>query len=287
MNARRPPATIETTAPLPTGSAGDGLLYLYCVQLTGADPLRRHAGLEDLPLSLVDVPPLRAVVSVLTLGDDAESLLQERVNDMGWLAVNAQAHDAVIQDAFAAGPVLPVRFATIFQSRSALEDLLKAHSAEWAAELEGLRGSSEWGVKLLVDPSVLRNAVVSTGEQEERSGGPGALYLAARQAERALAERVRDRSVEIARLCDERLALVSMAAVPRDIPSPAISGESLEIITSAAYLVRDAEAEGFRRTVDELRRELMAWGCDVRLTGPHPPHHFSSMGSTGRRQEES
>ncbi|QYU67456.1 GvpL/GvpF family gas vesicle protein [Leptolyngbya sp. 15MV] len=70
------------------------------------------------------------------LGPDAE----QRLADLQWLTPRALAHESLISKAMAHGPVLPMRFGTVFSSEHTLREALDRHApaiADFLGQVEG------------------------------------------------------------------------------------------------------------------------------------------------------
>jgi Gas vesicle synthesis protein GvpL/GvpF len=93
------------------------------------------------------------VVALVGIADGVEPLvLQLRSTDLDDEAALERAvrdHSELLLGALRGGAVLPFRFGTTFPTRAALDDWVSLHRAALAAELERLRGTTEWSVELL------------------------------------------------------------------------------------------------------------------------------------------
>ncbi len=54
-----------------------------------------------------------------------------------------------------------------------------------------------------------------------------------------------------------------------------LSSHEGEMLLNAAYLVAEAEAEGFASRFAEIVSEVGTGSLELALTGPWPPYHFS------------
>jgi hypothetical protein len=108
----------------------DDLLRRATAHLGGRD-LFALAGVAD------GVRPLVLELSARDLDDETrlESLLR--------------AHNELLLQALADGAVVPFRFGTTYESRTALDEWIALHRDELALELDRLRGTEEWSVELV------------------------------------------------------------------------------------------------------------------------------------------
>jgi hypothetical protein len=107
-----------------------------------ADDLLRRVGerLGGRPLvALVGVADgVRPLVLDLAPGDlDDEARLEGLV----------RTHNELLVSALEEGAVVPFRFGTTFRDRGALEDWIERHRESLSAELDRLRGTTEWSVE--------------------------------------------------------------------------------------------------------------------------------------------
>lgn len=113
----------------------------------------------------------RPLVMLAGVGDGIIPLVLELgagdLEDEARLEHLVRAHNELLMRALEAGAVLPFRFGTTFPDRGALDDWVARHRAEISAELERLRGTSEWSVEVVAradetDPSRYLEARLAT-----------------------------------------------------------------------------------------------------------------------------
>ena len=185
-------------------------------------------------------------------------------------------HARVLERALEKGTVLPMRFGVVMPSESAVRaDLLTAHRAELAAQLEEMDGKVEVNIKGLYDePTVLRELVAGDPEiaglrealqhqpedatyfERIRLGELVAAALAARRSaeEHQIVERLAANAlgVEVGDPMHERMVVNASFLVERNRLGDL--DEALELMA--------AEREGTIR---------------FRYTGPLPPHSFVEL----------
>jgi len=264
----------------PAAAGGAPLWYAYGVQ-RAADPRPpAAAGVDGAAVEGVEAAGLRALVSAVPAADFGEDGLRRRLEDLDWLDANARAHEAVLAAAMAGGPVLPLRFATVFRRRDQLAAVLDRHAAELHAEADRIAGHREWGAKALVDLAAcdrwLDRQRAGDGEADPAAGA-GRSYLARRRSERGDRERRRLHLLEVATEIHEALdaeAVDSRLDRPQDRQ---LSGHDGAMILNGAYLLAEAGEAGFRARAAALGDRHAAAGVTVEVTGPWPPHHFVSL----------
>jgi hypothetical protein len=233
------------------------------VQRRGVDPahdveLIRHAGLA-------------AVVSRVPLDEFGERALHAALEDLDRLEVLARAHERVLDEAMGRGAVVPFRICTIYESAARVQEMLARERDHLTAALRRLRGMAEWGVKAY--------AVGVHSEAAAAQPVSGTDYLSRKRADRDAAEiawQAVDAAVDAVHAKLRERAADEALRLPQAGP---LSGHEGEMVLNAAYLVADADADGFRALVAELADRHGKDGLELELTGPWPPYNFSEAGT--------
>ena len=211
-----------------------------------------------------------AVLASAVPGEEfSAAALEHRLEDLEALAELAQAHDRVLQTALATTDVAPLRMCTLYASRGALEDMLRAKAPHFEQLLAWLRDKREWGVKGFLAPAAAPEPVAAPAS--------GAEYLARRRAERERAEGGSAAAESAAAAVHHALAVRAAAATLAPPQDRRLTGRPTEMILNGSYLVPRPETETFARLVDEQRRRHE--GLVLELTGPWPPYTFVSDAS--------
>ena len=238
--------------------------YVYGVVPASARAKPTGKGIHGKPIRLVASEKLAALTSDVPTG----------ALEAGRDELLAHAH--VLERAIERGTVLPMRFGVVMPSESAVRaDLLTAHRAELAAQLEEMDGKVEVNIKGLYDePTVLRELVAGDPEiaglrealqhqpedatyfERIRLGELVAAALAARRSaeEHQIVERLAANAlgVEVGDPMHERMVVNASFLVERNRLGDL--DEALELMA--------AEREGTIR---------------FRYTGPLPPHSFVEL----------
>jgi hypothetical protein len=231
---------------------------LYCYGVVSArDARAQPRGVGDEPVQ----PLVHGKVAALT--SPAPGMVRARRRDL-------LAHMDVLGAAFEDGPVLPLRFGTVFESDDALvrdflaprEDELAALLKEIAGQVE-LRVTAHYRADALLAEIVRENRRVAALRDATRNGaGPPALV----ELGELVAAEVRARTARDTRALLERLR---SHALRYDVTEEPIEYQLLR----ASFLVE-------RKRVPKLESELerfageQAGRVDVKLVGPLPPHSF-------------
>jgi len=266
------PVAERTPQPPPTPRDDDLGLWVYGVVDGEAPDLPRHAGVDKRhDVELIRHAGLAAVASAVPLEEFQQDALEEMLEDLQRLAALARAHERVLDDRLALGPVVPLRICTIYESADRVREMLEREHRSLADALRRLSGNAEWGVKayLVAGDAAPEEAVATAGPAS------GIDYLARKRDERDAADAARreaDATVERIHGCLSERALDAVLSPAQD---PGLSGEHREMVLNAAYLVPDTRTEEFRSLVDDLTRRHAPDGVVLELTGPWPAYHFA------------
>jgi hypothetical protein len=257
----------------PTRSEPEGLgLWVYgVVNGEAPDPSRRQGVDGRHDVELIRHAGLAALASAVPLDEFREDVLEERLEDLEYLEALARAHERVLDDVLAAGPVVPLRICTIYESADRVREMLERERAPLADALHRLSGTTEWGVK----------AYLGAGDEApaDTAAAPGSAsgvdYLARKRDQRDAADaaqRAADATVEKIHRRLSELAIDAVLSPPQD---PRLSGQTREMLLNAAYLVPKARTDEFQSLVRILTRRHAPDGIVVELTGPWPAYHFA------------
>jgi hypothetical protein len=244
----------------------DAVAYVYAVTDAGASEPDVAAGVDGAPVRRIVAGRLAAVVSSVDAVRFSEESLRRSLEDLQWLEATARAHHAVVDAVARAGPVAPVRLATVYLDDDRVRGMLADRAAAFAAALDRIRGRVEWGVKGFAVPSA------TPAELEPAPGaGPGASYLARRLAERNRAARGHEEALAAAEAVHRELAAAALASRRYPPQDPRLTGRREEMVLNAAYLV---EADGALRRVVE---QHTGGAVRLELTGPWAPYSFATL----------
>jgi hypothetical protein len=252
-------------------AANDDPLALWVYGVLGgdaADPTPCRGVDPAYDVELIRHAGLAAVASPVPLKEFGERGLTESLEDLDRLEALARAHQQVLDDALSVGAVVPFRMCTIYERQERVLEMLAREREPLTAALQRLRGMAEWGVKAYV---VGREA----NEAATDAPASGTDYLARKRAGRDAAEAARQALDVLVKEVHARLheqAADTVLSPPQD---RGLSGHGGQMVLNAAYLVADAEAQGFGSLVAELGRRHRPDGLELELTGPWPAYHFS------------
>ncbi|MGP2436263.1 GvpL/GvpF family gas vesicle protein [Streptomyces sp. JW3] len=244
---------MTVTATAPTAAPGLGTLYVYGITAAGVRA-PRTAGVDGAPVGLLTESGLCAAVS------PAPERPRARRRDL-------MAHQAVLDELAAQGPVLPMRFAVLTPEPAALRTQLRTEGDHLRRQLEAIAGCVEMNVKgtvvsdclaeLVRRDENLRSLALRTRRRPD--------YEANVRLGEALAQAVRREARRAARDVLDRLTPLAVRTAPGPLDD--------ERVLSTSFLVRAADEPRFRR---EAAARARACGDRLALgvTGPLPCYSF-------------
>lgn len=242
-----------TAIAAPTTAGSLGTLYVYGIAPAGVRP-PRAPGVDGAPVRLLTEAGLCAAVS------DAPASVRARRRDL-------MAHQAVLGELAAQGPVLPMRFAVLTPEADALRTQLRDDRAHLTAQLDGVRDCVEMNVKGTVVPGcfadlVRRDEALRALARRTRQR-PG--YEANVRLGEALAKGVARAARDAARQVLARLAGLAVRTASGPVDD--------EQVLSTSFLVRTADERRFREAVAAQARDV-GDRLELSVTGPLPCYSF-------------
>jgi hypothetical protein len=255
--------------------------YVYCLV---ASP--RRPSLARVPRGLPGMGRARLleisrgvwlVVADAPLDSYGEAAINRGLGDLDWVSRAAIAHEAVVEAFTAASAVVPMKLFTIFTSDDRALEHIAAERGRIDAVLKRVTNHLEWGVRVMLDPSLRQRRFGEAGRgqrrPERRSGDEsGAGFLARKKSQRdALIERAA-RARGVVEDLYERLAAQSRLAKRRTAAELPVEGGPL--LLDAAFLVPKSRSGRFEKLGARTIRDLERQGYRVTMTGPWPAYSF-------------
>lgn len=254
-------------------------MYLYgFTRLDRALPAGLR-GVEGAPVRPITIGGLAAVVGEVP----STSFQSETISDPTWLIPRVLEHERVIEAMRTAGPVMPVRFGSLFSTPRALEQWAAGNLGPIDEFLDRSADRDEWTFRLSVDLGKATEALAAVDPRwaamvEALPRSPGARYL----REKKLAESARTETIRRASAIAEDVRLAARRlADERLLPLRKPDEAGVEPILNAAYLVARHEAGTLRRTVESTAEGLPC--LRLESSGPWAPAHFCpTLAAPGR-----
>ncbi len=255
-------------------------IYLFC--LTPASPLRSITGTGidgEQPLFIEVVGDVAAVLSEVNLNDFSGPAAQEKLEDLAWVAPRAFRHEEVVMAAMEHGPVLPVRFGTVFSSLTAVAEPLRQRQDVLRKFFQDTAGKKEWTIKGYVNLPQARARVAAERLAAEKDQlaelSPGKRYFLEQKikgaVDKATSSWIKGMGEEIGKYARE----TSVGFSECRLQSREVTGRDEEMFFHGALLVPDGSVAVLERMTDDWNKHHAAQGLQIDLYGPWPPYHFA------------
>lgn len=259
-------------------------LYLYCVgnaadlsEVSGDGIDHRFA-----PYALAD-DGLVAVVSEVSMADFCGSEADRRLEDLQWMSERAVRHERIVDAALARGPVLPVRFGTLFSGAEVLRRFLEINRDAIRGFLELARGHEEWGIKGFLDRGAAAKWLAASAPAQENTPiSPGLSYLRERRAQAAAQSELHRWVADSCAAAVESMREFGDEWRSRKVIDSAAGDGSPQAVLNAAVLLRRGRSKDFLACVDGINAEREAQGLSFMATGPWPLYSFCPQLRTPR-----
>jgi hypothetical protein len=262
-------------------AGGSPLVYLYGIAKAALpdSAVEEVEGIApERPIRVVRGSDAAAIVSDVPADEFSREALTDSLNELPWLEALARSHARVLDHLLSHGAVLPARLATIYRSDDHVREVLDREHATFVRTLDRLQGVREWGVKVSLDRAGLSRAVEDvdevSGPHVARESSGGAAYLARRQREKRVEERVRGEVRALVHEAHETLSAVSVDARVLAARAKLPGTDAGEVVLSGAYLVAREREDAFHATVAELGRRFDGHALAISASGPWPPYNF-------------
>ncbi|MFF4211680.1 GvpL/GvpF family gas vesicle protein [Streptomyces sp. NPDC001796] len=183
------------------------------------------------------------------------------------------AHQNVLSEAAAGGPVLPMRFGSLAPDDDAVTGVLEERADHYRERLGTLDGKVEYNIKASHDEEAVLHHVMaenpevrSLAEANRKAGGGS--YEEKLKLGEMVAAAVQSREAEDARELQRALEPAAEAV--------SVGPESTGWLANVSFLVARETADSFLAAVEQLRKAHPH--LDVRVNGPLPPYSFVEPG---------
>jgi hypothetical protein len=256
-------------------------IYLFC--LLPADPLPKIAGNGmdgEHPLFVEVIGEVAAVLAEVNLEDFSGPGAQEKMEDLAGVAPRALRHEDVVLSAMEQGPVLPVRFGTVFSSLAAAEPLRQRQDVLMKFFQDTI-DKKEWTLKGYVDRPQARARMTAARlatEKEQLAGlSPGKRYFLEQKIKGAVDKDVAAWLKEMGRDILSVVKKMSVGFSECRLQSQDVTGRDEEMFFHGALLVPDASATVLQGITNEWNTRHESQGLQIELSGPWPPYHFAPV----------
>jgi hypothetical protein len=257
-------------------------IYLFC--LTPAVPRPEIAGRgidREHPLFVEIIGEVAAVLAGVNIGDFIGPEAQAKMEDLAWIGPRALRHEEVVLSAMEQGPVLPVRFGTVFSSIEAAAEPLRQRQDVLMKFFRETIDKKEWTLKGYVDRPQARvrmTAARPAAEKEQLAGlSPGKRYFLEQKIKGAVDQDVSAWLKEMGRDILIVAKKMSVGFSECRLQSQDVTGRDEEMFFHGALLVPDGSLVALEGMADEWNKRHEAQWLSVELSGPWPPYHFAPV----------
>jgi hypothetical protein len=255
-------------------------IYLFCLTPETTLPELKGTGIDGLhPLFVEVIGDVAAVLAEVNIEDFTGPESQEKMEDLKWVAPRALCHEEVILTVMEQGPVLPVRFGTVFSSLTAAVEPLRRRQDVLMKFFQDTIDKKEWTLKGYVDRPQARARMTAArlaAEKEQLAGlSPGKRYFLEQKIKEAVDKDVAIWLKEIERDILRVARKVSVGFSECRLQSRDVTGRDEEMLFHGALLVPDGSVAVLEGMTDEWNKLHEFQGISLELSGPWPPYHFT------------
>ncbi|MEV0091053.1 GvpL/GvpF family gas vesicle protein [Streptomyces sp. NPDC050738] len=208
--------------------------------------------------------PVRALKQgkLIALVSDAPDNLRPKRRDL-------LAHQNVLAEAGAAGPVLPMRFGGVSTDDDQVKSVLAEREQHYLERLDALDGKVEYNLKASHDEEAVLHQVLAedpelrTLSEANRAAGGGTYEQKLRLGERVVA------AVQLREAKDATLVQQALEGTSETVN---IGPESTGWLANVSFLVKQDKADEFVAAVGALQKEQPQ--LIIQIHGPLPPYSF-------------
>jgi hypothetical protein len=255
-------------------------IYLFC--LTPAVPRPEIAGTGidgEHPLFIEVIGEVAAVLAEVNIEDFSGPEAQEKMEDLKWVAPRALRHEEVVLSAMEQGPVLPVRFGTVFSSLAAAAEPLRQRQDVLMKFFQDTIDKKEWTLKGYVGRPQARARMTAArlaAEKEQLAGlSPGKRYFLEQKIKGAVDKDVAIWLKEMERDILSVVKKMSVGFSECRLQSQDVTDRDEEMFFHGALLVPDASMADLQRLLSDWNAAHQDAGLLLELSGPWPPYHFA------------
>ena len=256
------------------------LRYLYAVANANAEGAIAAANLRGIDGGRVEAiveGDLLGATSAVPASEYEEEPLNERLQDLEWLAPRAASHQEVNGRLLElANAVIPLSFGAIYRDADGVRELLRRRADDFADRLRAVEGRAEWIVSIEREGSTApTGGAVGALDAEIATAAPGRAFLLGKRRDEVIRE---ERRIRDAAVAEEAWGTIE-AIAERVYREPLIEDPTAAAIARFSVLAhRDRELE-----LGDVVRRLGASGASegyrVRLSGPWPAYRFGGLPS--------
>ncbi|MDP2934431.1 MAG: GvpL/GvpF family gas vesicle protein [bacterium] len=257
-----------------------GFYYLYCLKNKTSRKISLK-GIDKNKIYLLPYEDIEAVVTEVNRVEFSSREIKSKLENLKWIEEKIRNHEEVIEEAMKDSPVIPLKFLTIYESKTKIVNILKRNYKKFRGLLDKLKGKAEWGVKVylidrekLVDKARKEDEEPMRMEEELKSKPEGIKYFLEKQIEEKISAKVDEKLdkyvkdiFEILSPFSEKKPMIN-ELLPRGIT------DKKEMIFNVSYLFSEDKLKEFQKVVKRLQDYYLPVGLWIEYSGPWPPYNF-------------
>jgi len=229
-------------------------------------------------LAVATYEDLAAVWSPVLVEDFCGPEAAERLRDLSWIGPRVIRHQEVVAGVMRHSPVLPVRFGTIFASRTNLEKVFERHSGAITEFLDRLTDQEEWAVKGMVDRAGAKEKLfalkLALNKESLAALSPGKRYFEEQRLRVQGDQELQQWLKEVCRRLWADLRNYAAEIQERRLLSREITGSDQDMVWNWALLIPMPAVSGFQDLIQDINAQYASRGLKLEVTGPWPPYSF-------------
>ncbi|MEI7671491.1 MAG: GvpL/GvpF family gas vesicle protein [Deltaproteobacteria bacterium] len=255
-------------------------IYLFCLIPATSHPKIVGTGIDgEHPLFVEIIGEVSAVLAEVNIEEFTGPESQQKMKNLAWIGPRALRHETVVLSAMEQGPVLPVRFGTVFSSLAAAAEPLRQRQDVLMKFFRDTSDKKEWTLKGYVDRSQARarmTAIRLAAEKEQLAElSPGKRYFLEQKIKGEVDKDVAAWLKEMGRDLISGAKKLSVGFSACRLQSQDITGRDEEMFSHGALLVPDGSMAALEGMTDEWNKRHESQGLSAELSGPWPPYHFA------------
>lgn len=265
----------------------DHLIYLYAIiprVEKSPFPLMGLKGLDEQhDVYTIPFHDVEAVVCNLNETEYGEKELEQKTNDAEWLHQKAFHHHEALMALYQNGPVIPMKFCTIYSSMDNLENTIDKHKQRMVELLDVVRDKEEWILKIYCDQDKVKDAVaeqndtVDAKKKEIENLSPGRKYLEKRKLSQIIDQEADREKQRFSTRIHEELRSFSIGTEVKKNWNKDVTGRKDEMCHNGVYFLEKENVDAFLAQVKEMQNKWEVSGWNLEVTGPWPSYHFATI----------
>jgi hypothetical protein len=259
---------------------------IYAFGIT-ENPPHHHQNLASDGFETVLFDDFCVIIKFVPEKEFSQINLKKNLSDINWLESKLTEHLSVISKLMEHTPVIPFKFATIYDSEKELKKFFMVYHSSIKGNFLRIRGREEWAVKIYCNRRILsgqiddKNQIASDLEKQIMASSPGKAYLLQRKKTEIIKAEMDRICNEYSRSCFDNLRSYSELSTLNIILNEDSKSKAGTMILNASFLLNRDEVSTFKHAADSLQKENKGSGFLVEATGPLPPFSFVNITKKG------